>query len=62
MTSLTDDDKLLDFDFHFAVCLLATEQLIDALNDFYTSTWLLASGDDRQADELYRTNYRRLLR
>jgi len=57
-----DNDKLLSLDFNFAVCLLAADDLIEALSELYTATWLLTSGDEPEANALYRGTYRSILR
>ena len=57
----TDEDKILNFDFHYAVCLLAVDELIEALNDLYTSIWLMVSGDDEETDKFYASTYDGLL-
>jgi len=62
MAESTDDDKILEFDLQFATCLHAIEDFTDALNALYVSIWLLASGDDAEANKLYRRTYHGLLK
>jgi len=58
----TNEDKVLAVDFHFAVCLLAIEELADALSELYASIWLLTGGNDTKANTLYRRNYHSILK
>ncbi|MGB7086596.1 MAG: hypothetical protein WBD47_13655 [Phormidesmis sp.] len=58
----TDDDKILAFDLQYAVCLQAVDEIVDALNELYTSIWLLTSGNDAATDDFYRKAYRSLLK
>ncbi|MEL6879062.1 MAG: hypothetical protein AAFP09_00950 [Cyanobacteria bacterium J06607_10] len=59
---MSDDDKILHFDFQYAVCLLAVDELIETLIELYAAVWLLTSGDEAEADRLYRCSYRSLLK
>lgn len=61
MADLSDEDKQLAFDLHYAACLHAVEELSDALNTLYASIWVMASGDDSRADEFYAGAYKGLL-
>lgn len=61
MPDLSDEDKLIAFDLHYAACLHALEDLSDALNTLYAAIWLIASGDDSRADEFYKGTYQGLL-
>lgn len=61
MADLSDEDKQLAFDLHYAACLHAVEDLSSALNNLYASIWLMASGDDNKADEFYKGAYQGLL-
>ena len=62
MAESSDDDKILSFDLHLAACLHAVEDLTEALSNLYVSVWLLASGNDVEANKLYRRTYHELLR
>ncbi|MEM9151825.1 MAG: hypothetical protein AAGB19_15405 [Cyanobacteria bacterium P01_F01_bin.3] len=57
-----DDDKILNVDFHYAVCLIAADELIESLIEMYAAIWLLASGDEPEADALYRRTYHGILK
>ena len=61
MAELSDEDKLLAFDLHYAACLHAVEDLTEALNALYAAIWMMASGDDSKADEFYKGAYKGLL-
>jgi len=56
----TDEDKLLNFDFHYASCLLALDDFADALTDLYLSIWLMTSGNDEATNEHYAATYQGL--
>ena len=58
----SDKDKVLNFDFHYAICLLAIDELTEALKNLYGSIWLLTSGNDAATDTHYRSVYHGLLR
>lgn len=62
MKPTTHKDKILNFDFHFAICLLAIDELNDALCSLHTAIWLLTNGDDNEAAKFYRKTYRGLLK
>jgi hypothetical protein len=62
MAEVTDEDKILSIDLHYAQCLHTLEDFTDSLSALYVAMWLLASGDDARADKLYQQTYRGLLR
>lgn len=57
-----DNDKILSFDLHYAACLHTLEDFTDSLSALYVAIWLLTSGDDYEAANLYRSTYHGLLR
>ena len=61
MADLSNEDKQLAFDLHYAACLHAVEDLSDALNTLYASIWLMASGNEGKADKFYKGAYEGLL-
>ena len=58
----SDKDKVLNFDFHLAVCLLEIDELAEALRELYAAIWLLTSGNDAETNKFYRGTYHSILR